>query len=67
MMRAFFFLPQENVTPTNASHFSEGENIIKKLTKICWSKPAFKMEFEHKSLTHVVTCAPSVVAINVPY
>lgn len=62
MMMADFFLLQENSIPTIAGQFSEGENIIKKLTKICWSKPVFRMEFECKSLIHVFTlCAAGAV------
>ena len=34
-----------------------------KLTKIYWSKPVYKIEFEHKPSIHVITlCAASVVA-----
>ena len=63
MMMADFFLPQENAIAANAGHLSDGENVIKTLTKIYSSKPVFKMEFEHKPLIHVVTlCAASAVA-----
>lgn len=67
MIMVIFFLLQENAISTNAEQFSEGENVIKKLSKIFWSRPVFKMEFEHKPSIHVIlyTCcytAASAVA-----
>lgn len=63
-----FFSSAGKFHPNKSQSLLEAEIIIKKLTKICWSKPVFKMEFEQKTLIQVITlCALSIVVINMPF